>query len=174
MTNLKTNVIQHPTDLILAIMPDDSLPSMIVVKQTEHRIEDWIFQFAIIGASHHIRVSYRDTSILNEILACVDVAESACQHFQSFAVDTTHRYQSDQYQVQVEFGEQPSWEIPTEFEDSLEFTFPQTFTQHPLTRIQWQQRGNTIHWWTLHTYAEAQRMINVHTTSVFHCDKKGE
>jgi hypothetical protein len=169
MTKLTTSVIQHPQDLVLAVVPDNALPLMVVLQQSGHHFHDWLFQFAIIGESHHIRVEHGGKWVLNEVLACVEVAEAECLHYQPFADLRPHRYQTANYQVQVDFGEKPRWTVPDTNVFELKYVFPQTFGQQPLTRIRWRQTENTVHWWTLHTYAEAEKMVYVHTASVFHC-----
>lgn len=167
MTNFTTSVIQHPQDLVLAIMPDIEVPPMVVLQQSELLIADWRFQFAIIGESHHIRVEDGGACILHEVLACVPVARADCLHYQTFTDLAAHDYKTGEYQVQVDFGEHPRWHIPDDVQQ-IEYAFPPTFGQHPVTRIQWQQAKNTVHWWTLHTYAGAKHTTYVHTASAFH------
>ena len=173
MTNIKTNVIQRPQDLVLAILPDGELPAMTVLQQSELYFGDWHFQFSIIGESHHIRVEHAGEAVLNEVLACVSVAQTDCVHYQSFADLAAHDYESGQYQVQVESGHEPRWRIPKHDINQIAYTFPTTFGQQPVTRIQWRRSQNTVHWWTLHTYAEATKTTFVHTASVFHCHAEG-
>ena len=167
MTKSTTSVIQHPKDLVLAIMNDDVLPDMLVLQRAEHQIDDWLFQFAIIGESHHIRIEHCGVSILNEVLACVPVKEGDCIHYRTFTDLQASGYQTAQYEVQVDFGERPVWHVPQTNVMQLEYVFPQTFGQQPITRIRWRQVENAVHWWTLHTYADAAQTIYVHTASIF-------
>jgi hypothetical protein len=169
MTKLTTTVIQHPQDLVLAVVPDSALPPMVVLQQSRHHFRRWLIQFAIIGESHHVRVEHKGKWVLNEVLACVEVAEADCLHYQPFADLRPHRYQTAQYQVQIDFGDKPRWTVPDTNVFELKYVFPPTLGQQPLTRIRWRQAENTVHWWTLHTYAEAEKIISVHTASVFHC-----
>jgi hypothetical protein len=167
MTKITTSVIQHPKNLVLAVMADDSLPEMLVLQRAEHRIADWLFQFAIIGESHHIRVEHSGVCILNEVLACVAVAEAACVHYQAFTELQPYEHQTPQYRIQVDFGEYPPWFAPPNNIMQLEYHFPKTYEQQPFTRIRWRQDKNTVHWWTLHSYAGVEQTIYVHTASVF-------
>jgi Protein of unknown function DUF2617 len=169
MTKLTTSVIQQPQDVVLAIVSDSALPAMIVLQQSQHHIRDWLFQFAIIGESHHIRVEQAGTWVLNEVLACVKLAEADCLHYQAFKGLQAHSYQNAQYRVNVDFGEKPRWAVPDANVLELRYDFPETFGQQPFTRIRWRQIENTLHWWTLHTYAAAGRTVYIHTASVFHC-----
>jgi hypothetical protein len=167
MTTITRSVIQHPKNLVLAIMTDDALPQMRLLQRAEYWIGDCLFQFAIIGESHHIRIEQDGKCILNEVLACVAVDEADCQHYQSFTDLHPREHQTPQYRVQVDFGEHPRWFVPLDNIMQLEYTFPQTYEQQPITRIQWRQVENALHWWTLHTYALAEQTIYVHTASVF-------
>ena len=161
------SVIQQPKDLVLAIMNDDVLPDMLVLQRAEHWITDWLFQFAIIGESHHIRIEHCGVSILNEVLACVPVKKGDCIHYRAFTDLEPSGYQTAQYEVQVDFGERPLWHVPQTNVMQLEYVFPQTFGQQPVTRIRWRQVENAVHWWTLHTYPDAAQTTYVHTASTF-------
>jgi len=174
MNELPNVIQQRPEALVLAVLDNVTLPSVVYLQQAQYQFEDWIFQFAIIGQSHHIRVEWRGHPILNEVLACVSLTAAACVHYHTFHDLQSHSYNTNAYHVWVNFDAAPPWEIPQTSMAQLEFAFPRTYEQAPVTRIQWQACGNAVHWWTLHTYVEAQHTTYVHTKSIFRCENEGD
>jgi hypothetical protein len=167
MKQLTTSVLQRPQDLVLAVLTHNTLPKMTYLQQATHSIGAWSFEFAIVGESHHVRVTYDGACIMNEILACVQFVDEQCTHFHAFRTLDAHDFESRNYRVEVSFEVRSPWQNPHPPYHQIQYQFPTTQGQMPITRIQWQQHENALNWWTLHTYAEKDKTTHIHTQSSF-------
>jgi hypothetical protein len=159
-------IIQHTKDLRLAILSEDVLASLTILQEARIHYGDWQVYFAIIGESHRIRIQHQEQFILEEILACVDVQANDCSHYHDFSDLTAHHYQQEQYRIHISFSDKIPLKIPSA--QSIEYRFPVIYNLEPITRIEWKLEGNILFWWTLHSYAEPEKIITVHTQSEFH------
>jgi hypothetical protein len=140
-----------------------ALPLQVLKAQT-WAYKRWRFYFQIIGESHLIRVERDGNLYFHEILACVPLDPTACQHAQPFRELAEHRYQQHNYQVRVAFSTEAHPEDRLG-ERGLEVRFPRVHRVTPVTRIQWARRGDQIVWWTLHTYPAFDQVIYVRSWS---------
>lgn len=166
MTKTLIPIFQRAEDLQLAIVKADVLPMTTTVQEARLNFEDWQVNFIIIGESHRIRIQQAQKFFLEEILACVDIESESCWHYHDFADFAEHSYQDERYQVKTYFSEKMPNKMPST--NCIEYHFPEIYQIQPITRIEWQLLDNSLRWWTLHTYAEAEKYICVHTESVFH------
>lgn len=164
MKNL-ISVPQNAEDLLLAVLEKDALPKLRVLRSERLLIGDWRFEFAIIGESHTVRIEHGGRLLMLEVLACIDVAQTACKVYQPFSAKQAFAYHESRYQVAVNFSEAlPIW---TQADNHLRYEFPLTHGQIPETRIQWQLGSGRVTWQTLHSYPDAGGMLVVLSESEF-------
>lgn len=158
-----TPILQRPQDLILAITVDDTLPLTQILKTAHWQSESYRVEFSIIGESHRVRISHNSAFILEEMLACIDVAEADCTHYQALTELAPHSHQHERYQVDISVADTLNHWQPSDQE--IVYTFPRINTIDPVTKIQWYTANHTLHWRTLHTYAQQESLIAIYTHS---------
>jgi Protein of unknown function DUF2617 len=166
MTKEVIPIIQGAKDLRLAIVTEDVLPMLRVLQEASLHYQDFWVHFAIIGESHRIRIQRGSDFILEEMLACVEIAPRSCWHYHDFTDLAAHCFQQPQYTMNTYFSSELAPKRPSVA--SIEYTFPAIHNFDPITRIEWKREGNILRWWTLHSYAETEKFIAVHTQSEFH------
>lgn len=161
-------VQQKPTDLVLTILAT-ALPDTVTILKTDKiTINQWSFEFSIIGESHVVTVNREERLQFHEMLACVHVPEIHCTHYYPFHTLHAHHHNTQGYSVDVAFAPLPTWTLPdTSITPHLEVAFPMVWGKMPITRIAWDYDNDQITWWTLHVYPERDTTTYVHTKSQF-------
>ena len=161
-------VLQKPTDLKLAILRTELPANLTTLKQAVVFAGDWQFSFHIVGESHLVRIEHRRALVLQEVLACIDVAAAQCVDWHQFSDLAEHRYDETDYEVGVTFDDRPdstgSW---ADSSAGLVVEFPAIYGCSPVTRIRWELAADRIRWWTLHLYPEPRRITRVLSHSEF-------
>lgn len=157
-------VVQSPHDLVLAVHTEALTVPLDILAQSSVELHGHRLTWAIIGESHTVRVEQAGRVVLHEVFACVDLAGQVCRHQQHFRGLDAHRYGHAGYTIAVAF-DRPAWSVPAACDGHLEFAFALTHGRVPVTRIDWQQDGDALRWWTLHTYPEAGGVREVYTYS---------
>lgn len=158
-------VLQRPQDLKLAIVTEDCLPrTRNLLEKTLHSA-DFSFRFAIIGESHRVRVSYRDTFLMEEMLACVELDVKNCHHHHPFTDLQSHHFTEKNYSIQVNLS--PDSALWNTQQNEIHFVFPAINGATALTKIQWQQSAPEITWRTCHTYYHGQELTCVYSHSQY-------
>lgn len=158
------SIYQHPQALVLGVMSSEIQAELKILRQADLEIEDWRFQFAIIGESHRVRIEKAGQLVLQEILACVPLQSERCLHYHPCLEDQPHTFCWEQYAVSLYFEPQRTWEAG---ENQLVVNFPAVHGQIPVTCLKWEVQNETVYWWTLHTYPQPERLICVRTFSKF-------
>lgn len=160
-------VHQHPTDLRLCVLSQDTALNFTILKSETIQAVDWQITFAIIGESHFVSIVHAGQMVLREILACADIPQESCIHNYHFIAGSDHKYDYSPsgYQVEVTFHATESPCIPAEHQ--IQVAFPEIWGRIPITQIGWQQAGQMLRWWTLHTYPHQTGVTSVSTASSF-------
>ncbi len=159
-------VYQRPHDLVLGILRQEMTHPLRVLRRRVWRGCGYTLHFQIIGESHIARVERDGALCFQEVLACLPLAPEQCAHMQTFGDLQAHHYQRDDYRVAVAFARDASgrgWMDARR--DGFEVRFRMVYGVTPLTRIEWQQDGDWLRWWTLHTYPDAEAVTSVYSTS---------
>lgn len=166
MENLRPSILQRPQDLQLAVLLDDSLSDLMILRSAQVTCGAWHFEFAIIGESHFVLVLHRGEFFMQEVLACVDLPPAARGHVHALDQHFQHHYQHERYHVQVDASYTPD-DVPAGYDGLLEYAFPQTYGITPITRIVWWQTPERLRWHTLHTYPAHDHITYVVSDSHF-------
>lgn len=161
-------VIQHPRDLTLALYRGEPTQRLTVLKSHSVQVGRWCAHLHIVGESHAAIISRDGVPVFAETFSCAPTADQ--NHDQQFTFEDLQPLHHTQpgYGVQVAFRT-PAWQLPTlQAENTLEYRFPVTYGQHPLTRAQWHVADGCLRWWTLHVYPLQNDTIHVYTQSHYH------
>jgi Protein of unknown function DUF2617 len=163
-------VLQKPTNLKLGILSTELPITLTALKRTAVSTGQWVFSFQIVGESHLVRIEHRGALILQEVLACIDVAAAHCVDCHDFGDRAAYRYKQRDYAVAVSFLDRPEWTLPpADSRACLEVEFPTVYGHSPVTRIQWEVTAGAVRWWTLHLYPEPEHLTRVQSRSEFRC-----
>lgn len=171
MIDLAQGIDQKPQDLVLLIATTPLELPLTVVAERDLSFGAWRCCFQIVGESHRIQLWRDERPMLQEILACVptDTLQPRISH--SFRDSCPFTVTLDRYSTTIYFREQPQpdWPNPSEMR-MIEYAFPPTNGQQPVTRIQWQLSEQRLLWWTLHTYAQLNATTYVYSKSHYCLD----
>jgi hypothetical protein len=157
---------QDPADLVLTIVAGKLETPLTILKRAALDMNGWRLTFHIIGESHVVTVAHEGVTIMCELLACVDAAES-CLHRHSFSDLALHCFEQSGYSIRVDFDQQEQSTV-SDSHEVLEVIFPDIDGQTPLTRIEWTRVGeNLVRWQTLHLYPRDGKMTSVRSFSHF-------
>lgn len=158
-------IYQHPTDLRLCVLTDDTALDFTILRQESIESANWQITFAIIGESHAISVAHEGQLVLREVLACAAIPQDACCHNHHFAAGNDHQYAHPalSYQIEVQFDTTENWSNTAEHQ--IQVAFPEIWGRIPITRIGWQLAGHNLRWWTLHTYPHQSGITYASTAS---------
>lgn len=165
-TELTQPILQYPTDLVFAVLEYDVSSLLTVLKREIVHIDDYCFQFAIIGESHCITVEHEGCLIRQEVLACTDIPAILQANSHKFAKLNMYQYQEQDYETRVWFTDTldvMDWDN----QSVLRMDFPEMFGQVPFTQVQWQIAQRTIAWRTTHVYPLETHTTYVYTASQF-------
>lgn len=164
-------IVQHPEALILGVaygaFPPDTYISL---KHAVVLLDNWRFEFHIIGESHLVRIEHEGGLIQQEILACTDLDPRRCQHYHPFVDLASHDYRHRGYAVAIDFAREPgSIDLPVDPSAMLEVVFPEVYGFSPYTQLYWHLDGRIVRWATLHTYPDSHGVTYVRSASQFYC-----
>ena len=165
-SKLTQSVLQHPTDLVFAVMDTDVMPLLTVLKIRSVMYGEYSIQFAIIGESHCITVFHKGQLITQEVLACTDIPDILQADSHKFAKLEPYQHAKQGYRTCVWFAESMQDDL-FQAQDGLRMDFPEMFGHIPFTQIQWMTSETSIQWRTIHVYPLQSHIIYVYTETFF-------
>lgn len=159
-------IIQHPRDLRLCVVAGEFRDALTVLAQRTLEIGSVRLDLRIIGESHWVTVSSAGQPLFHEILACMEMDATRCQHQHVFSDLRAQQLKRRGYQVAVSI-DQPVEPTPDPAAaEALVVNFPQIYGAQPQTHLYWQVSDQRVRWWTLHTYPQPQTVTRVYSSSV--------
>jgi len=165
-SKLTHSILQHPTDLVFAVMDTSVLHLLTVLKTQTIVMGDYTIQFTIIGESHCITVSHKGQFVMQEVLACTDIPEILQAHSHKFVKLEPYQHTNQTYRARMWFTNVMQDDYWADY-DELSLDFPVMFGQIPFTKIQWMTSDTTVQWRTIHVYPLQTHTTYVYTESFF-------